>query len=121
MYLNQEGPLLSEYSATIRVTVYVYARSIRYAIDVFNSGQRKDNETFGDLLKFSRSSFATYGHLLDRASYGQSDQILQTAVKRRGFTSCDEQLKCVENSHFSTTDYCTVKLAPAAKLIQYYV
>ena len=32
-----------------------------------------------------------------------------------------QAIQCVENSHFSTIGYCTVKLAPAAKLIQYYL
>ena len=46
----------------------------------------------------------TYGHLLDRASYGQSDQISRTTIEKRRFASSDELFKCVESSHFSSTD-----------------
>ena len=32
-----------------------------------------------------------------------------------------QQFKCVENFHFSTIDYFSVKLAPVVKLVQYYL
>ena len=37
------------------------------------------------------------------------------------FPCFNKRFKCVENSHFSTTDYFSVKLSPTAKLIQYYL
>ena len=42
---------------------------------------------------------------------------------RTGLVSFNKRFKCVDNSHFSTTDYycCSVKRSPAAKLIQYYL
>ena len=41
---------------------------------------------------------------------------------RTGLVSFNKRFKCVDNSHFSTTDYCcSVKRAPVAKLIQYYL
>ena len=40
---------------------------------------------------------------------------------KTGLVSFNKRFKCVENSHFSATDYCTVQLAPAAKLMQYYL
>ena len=37
------------------------------------------------------------------------------------FPRFNKQFKRVENSHFSTIDYFSVKLAPIVKLIQYYL
>ena len=105
--------------------------SIRYAnifiilraVEVLERNSSNSDQTgfarYKELLKFPGSIQATYGY---RASYSQSDQILQTAAENRLIiVSFNKRFKCVENSHFSTTDYCTVKLAPAAKLIQYYL
>ena len=71
--------------------------SICYTIDFFfNSGPKKVFASFNELLKKNQEAVlhATYGHLLDRAIYGQSHQVLQTAVKERGFASFDKLLKC---------------------------
>ena len=59
--------------------------------------------------------------LLDRATVNLIKFYKQLSVQKRGFASYDERLKCVENSHFSTIDHCTVKLSPAVKLIQYHL
>ena len=69
------------------------------------------------MLKFPGSSQPTYDY---RASYSQSDQIFKQRSKTV-LVSFNKRFKCVHNSHFSTTDYCSVKLALAAKLIQYYL
>ena len=37
------------------------------------------------------------------------------------FPCFNKQFKCVENSHFSTIDYFSLKLTPVVKLIQYYI
>ena len=37
------------------------------------------------------------------------------------FPCFNKQFKCVENSHFSTIDYFSAKLALVVKLIQYYL
>ena len=39
-----------------------------------------------ELIKFFKDSFATYGHLLDQASYRQSDQF-SSVVKKKGLVS----------------------------------
>ena len=40
---------------------------------------------------------------------------------RIDFPCFNKQFKCVEDSHFSTIDYFSVKLAPVLKLTQYYL
>ena len=59
----------------------------------YSSSDQTGFARYNELLKFLENSLqATYGHLLDRASYGQSDQILQTAVENR--LSKLDLLKC---------------------------
>ena len=66
---------------------------------------------YKELLKFPGSSQITYGY---RASYSQSDQVLQTAVMKRGSASFDELLKCFRQFSIFSTKRTTV--ASAAKL-----
>ena len=53
--------------------VYIYAKSIHYAVDFLNSGRRKGVRKFGQANQISKHSFATYSHLLDQASCRPSD------------------------------------------------
>ena len=91
------------------------------AVPVLHRKISKSDQTgfarYKGLLKFLGSSQATYGY---RASYSQSDQIFKQR-SRTGLVGFNKRFKCVENAHPSTTDYCSVKRAPVAKHIQYYL
>ena len=84
--------ILHYYQSLIGKILYVYARIIRYAIDFSTAITKRSFASFNELLFFFQEAVlqATYGHLLDRASYGQSDQTLQPTLKKREF----ELLKC---------------------------
>ena len=86
-------------------------------IEIFSNSDQTGFARYKELLKFPGSSQAIYGY---RASYRQSDQIFKQR-SRTDLVSFNKRFKCVENSHFSATNYCSVKLVSAAKLIQYYL
>ena len=51
---------------------------------------------------------ATYGNLLDQGGCSQSDQILRTAIEKRGFAISDELLKCFKQFSVFGTKQTTV-------------
>ena len=90
-------------------------RAVHVLHRIFFNNDQTGLARYKEVLKFPGSRQVTYGY---RASYSRSDQIFKQR-SRTGLVGFNKRFKCVENYHFSTTDYCSVKLAPAAKIIQY--
>ena len=78
----------------------------------FSNSDQTAFARYKELLKYPGSSQATYGN---RARYSQSDQIFKQR-SRTGLVSFNKRFKGVENSHFSTTDYCALQYSCREKM-----
>ena len=84
---------------------------------IFQQWSKTDLASCNELFDFSESNLqATYGDLLIRSSYKQSDQILQRWDR---LSKLQRAAQVLYRFLISVTDYYTVKLASAAKLTQY--
>ena len=77
-YISTKKYIFVRSTASLNVywqTVYVNTKSIRYAID-FSSAVR-ESASLNELLNFPEAQ-VTYGYVLDRASYRQSNKLLSS-------------------------------------------
>ena len=71
--------------------MYVYAKSIRYAIDFSTAVRERASQASIKLLKFFKHRPPTAICLIERAADNLID--FQVVVKKKGFVSFDERLK----------------------------
>ena len=84
MYINQKNdPFVRK--------MYVYTRSMRYAIDFSTAVRERASQSSIELLIFFKYRLPTAACLVERAA----DNLInfQAVVKKSGFTSLDELLK----------------------------
>ena len=81
--------------------MYVYARSIRYAIDFSTPVRERASQASIELLKFFKHRPPTAVCLIERAADNLFN--FQAVVKKRGFTSFDELLKHCRQFYFFNT------------------